>query len=321
MTPREALDRFFRVYYERRPVTATFTGMHDHDHRLPDWSPEGLEAAAAEMRDLHRALDRAGRVEDGEVREFPRDVDLALADGFLQIQIAEHEGPHFYRGNPALWTGEAIFSVIALVTRDFAPLADRLDTATARLRATSDFLGAARGTLTGAPVAWREKALKECEAAEILLGRSLPEWGQSLSSSASECRGELSPFVEACASARQAFTGFREWLQRDLPPAPPGREQAGRELLALLLTRGHWCQTPVDDLLGEAREALNQAHAGLTTQLRAAGCDSWPAAHAALATLRPTADDYLSSFEQTWQRCHDAVLAADLVNWPERPIR
>ena len=50
-------------------------------------------------------------------------MDLALADGFLEIQIAEHEGAHFYRGNPALWTGEAIFSVIALVTRDFAPLA------------------------------------------------------------------------------------------------------------------------------------------------------------------------------------------------------
>lgn len=321
MTPAEALDRFFSVYYEQRPVTATFTGVHDHDHRLPDWSPEGLEAAAAEMRDLRRALDRAGRVDDNVVREFPWDVDLALADGFLQIQLAEHEVRHFYRSNPALWTGEAIFSVIALVTREFAPLPQRLEAAAARMRAIPDFLDAARRTLAGAPDTWREKALKECEAAEILFGRSLPEWGQSPPPNVSERHGGLSPFVEACTVARQAFARFREWLERDLPPGQAGGEQAGHELLTLLLTRGHWCTMPVDELLAEAREALDQAHAGLTTPLRAAGQDSWPAAQAALSALRPTADDYLPRFERTWQRCHDAVRAADLVTWPDRPLR
>jgi hypothetical protein len=318
MTPREALDRFFRVYYARRPVTATFTGVHDHDHLLPDWSPEGLDAAVAEMRDLRSALDRAGRIADAEVCRFPEHVDLALADAFLEIQIAEHDGPHFYRGNPALWTGEALFSIIALVTRDFAPLPERLEAAAARMRAIPGFLDAARRTLSSAPEGWRAKALQECDAAAILFGRTLPEWG--LSPDTGRRRGQSS-FVAACAPARQGFAGFREWLQRDLLPAPAGREQAGRELLTLLLSRGHWCQTPLDDLLSEAREALDAGHDGLARKLRAAGQDSWPAAQAALATLRPTADDYLPRFERTWQRCHDAVLAADLVTWPDRPIR
>jgi hypothetical protein len=39
MTPHEALDRFFESYYRLRPVNATFTGVHAHDARLPDWSP------------------------------------------------------------------------------------------------------------------------------------------------------------------------------------------------------------------------------------------------------------------------------------------
>jgi hypothetical protein len=316
-----ALDRFFEVYYRQRPVTATFTGVHAHDHVLPDWSPEGLDATVAEMRDLRAALARAGRVKDADVCRFPEEVDLALADAFLEIQIAEHEGRHFYRANPAWWTGEAIFSVIALVTRNFAPLPERLEAAAARMRAIPGFLNAARRSLTGAPDLWREKALKECDAAEILFGRSLLEWGQSPSPNVSECHGGLSPFADACAAARQAFGAFREWLQQDLPLAPAGAEQAGHELLALLLTRGHWCTTPIDELLGEAREALDQAHAGLTTQLRAAGQDSWPAAQAALAALRPTAGDYLARFERTWQRCYDAVRAADLVTWPDRPLR
>ena len=59
MTPSAALDRFFERYYRQRPVTATFTGVHAHDHRLPDWSPEGLDAAVAEMRDAPRACSTA----------------------------------------------------------------------------------------------------------------------------------------------------------------------------------------------------------------------------------------------------------------------
>ena len=42
---------------------------------------------------------------DDQVRAFPGEVDLALAVAFLEIQIAEHEGRHFYRGNPSLWIG------------------------------------------------------------------------------------------------------------------------------------------------------------------------------------------------------------------------
>jgi len=51
-----ALAAFFESYYRLRPVNATFTGVHDHDHRLPDWSPDGLAAAADEMRRVRGAL-------------------------------------------------------------------------------------------------------------------------------------------------------------------------------------------------------------------------------------------------------------------------
>ena len=36
-----ALDDFFTHYYARRPVNATFTGVHAYDTELPDWSLDG----------------------------------------------------------------------------------------------------------------------------------------------------------------------------------------------------------------------------------------------------------------------------------------
>ena len=50
------LTAFFESYYRLRPVTATFTGIHEHDHRLPDWSADGLAAAVDDMKALRVAL-------------------------------------------------------------------------------------------------------------------------------------------------------------------------------------------------------------------------------------------------------------------------
>ena len=60
MSAEAALERFFDTAYRRRPVTATFTGVHAFDAALPDWSPEGLRAATGEMRALRSELDDCG---------------------------------------------------------------------------------------------------------------------------------------------------------------------------------------------------------------------------------------------------------------------
>src|SRR4029450_7437771 len=91
------LERFFESYYRLRPVTATFTGIHEHDHRLPDWSPDGLASAVDEMRALRVALDKARppAVSLHDVAE--RDRQLAIS--FLDITMAAHESPGSHRGH------------------------------------------------------------------------------------------------------------------------------------------------------------------------------------------------------------------------------
>src|SRR6185436_6630663 len=141
------LTPFFESYYRLRPVNATFTGIHAHDHRLPDWSPDGLTAAGDEMKALRVALEAARRPDVSLHDVAERDRQLAIS--FLDIQIAEHEGPGFQRGNPSLAVGEAIFGVIALMTRPFAPVAARAEAAIARLTAIPAFLDGARQSIAG----------------------------------------------------------------------------------------------------------------------------------------------------------------------------
>src|SRR5262249_18395548 len=168
------LDRFFESYYRLRPVNATFTGVHDYDDRLPDWSPEGLDAAVGEMRTLRAEL--AGALSGATLHDVASR-DPALAVSFLDVQIAETESRHFQRANPSLAVGEAVFGVIALMTRPFAPVDARAASAAARLRATSGFLDGARRSLVAAiPSVWRARALRELDAAEQLFRDGVACW-------------------------------------------------------------------------------------------------------------------------------------------------
>ena len=130
-----ALDGFFESYYRLRPVNATFTGVHDHDDRLPDWSPAGLQTLDDEMQSLHGELLAAHPPvqSPSAYRDDVNALDAELARAFLEIQPAENAGAHGVRGNPSLWTGEAVFALISLMIRDFAPLVERIAAATSRL--------------------------------------------------------------------------------------------------------------------------------------------------------------------------------------------
>src|SRR4051812_7938006 len=79
------LDRFFAHYYAARPVNATFIGVHDHDHALPDFTPDGRAQQLADMRELRRQL--AGTPQEG--LDTARRHDRLLADGFLELQLME----------------------------------------------------------------------------------------------------------------------------------------------------------------------------------------------------------------------------------------
>ena len=323
-----ALDRFFDTFYQQRPVSATFTGLHAHDGRLPDWSPEGLARANDEMRGLRRDLDAAGRVSDDRVTEFPVQVDLALADGALEIALAEHESEHFVHANPSLWTGEAIFGVLSLLTRDFGPLAHRVEFARQRVQAIPAFLAAMPQVLIASPRDWKGKAKRECQAAVPLLSQALPVWLRSVQRDQPDAiKGvDVDAWCATAALAARAFQSLETWLEAPellgegaTTRAVYAHECAGADLLSLLLRRGHFVTTPLPDLLAEAHDALDDAASRLDTMTRPFG--GWPAVQELLAAQHPPAEGYFARFDEQWRACWQASQNYKLVTWPMAPLR
>ena len=313
----DTLDRFFDHYYRYRPVNATFTGVHSFDDRLPDWSLGGLAEMDSQMRSLHGELMQASPPAATLLQGDPQQLDITLARSFLEIQLAENDCGHGRRGTPARWVGESVFSIISLMIRPFAPLNERLASATARLSAIPSFLQHAELTIGARrlPESWMMKALRECEGAEVLLTDGMAKWV------ASEVHDESldAGLLAAAGRARMGFDRFAVWL-RNRSAAPESAMGCGTELFDLLLTHGHMCPTPRAELLANARARLIEARAKLDEMARAAS-GSWAEAQNALASRHPTVNEYFNTFHDTWHACHALAQSRDVVSWPDWPIR
>ena len=316
-----ALDAFFESYYRLRPVNATFTGVHEHDGRLPDWSAAGVQQTVAELLALRTQLAAVGCSSLGDGTLAARrwaGMDGALADSFLEIQLAELAGRHFQRGNPSLVIGEAVFAVIALMIRDFAPVEQRARMVSNRLRAIPSFLDSALAVVAEAPVprAWMEKALKECDGARALLRVGLDRW-RALDGIPADLSAALREDGDVALRAVEAFATDLASVSQDSSPA----RRCGTEMLALLVRRGHWCERSLEDLLVEVRTEFASARARLDEMALALDGHGLAGVQERLAAAHPTPARYYAGFEEVWTACHDLAVSLDLVTWPDAPIR
>lgn len=99
-----------------RPVDASFIGLHERDHFLPDLSEAGIQETLTGLGRLREAVLRAPPPSDRW-----ETLDRQLIEGFLAIQQWELQSNHFHWGNPSFYTGEAIFGVLSLFLSSFAP--------------------------------------------------------------------------------------------------------------------------------------------------------------------------------------------------------
>ena len=299
------LDRFFEHHYRAQPVAATFVGEHRFDASLPDYSEAGVEAANARIATL---LAESSSLSLDALSEDQRH-DVRLAQGALRIQRWELSERHFHRGNPSLYTGEAVFGLISLFLTDYAPLEGRVDAATARLTAVPGFLAQARRNLAAAPWAWTERAIRECRGALALLSEGVPMIGGP------------ETFSTAASRAHEAFGEFQSFLEADLRDRASDNIAAGDEALALHLAEGHFLNEDAAEIERYARAELAEATADLVERAGEFGAATPAEALAVLKTLRPSAEEYVGRYGAVWEDARRVAEEKALLTWPDSPIR
>jgi hypothetical protein len=291
-------------------VNATFIGVHDQDHRLPDLSEQGVGDTVADMRAL---LSEASGLSE-ESRSPLGSMDRRLAEGFLKIQLWEHESDHFHRGNPSLYTGEAIFGVMSLFLTDFAPLEQRTEAAIHRMESIPALLAQGRANVRRAPLAWTGRAIRECGGAAALFSEGFAHLTAASGS-------EAEAFERSAERAAGAFEEFRSYLEGDLSRQGSEGYACGEEAWSLHLREGHFISDDADHVLAYAEDQLQEADGFLRERAADLGAASPHEALAGLNSLHPTVEGYYRRYQEIWDDVRELAETHDLVTWPEFPIR
>ncbi len=248
---------FLDAFVALEPVAATTIGDHRHDGRWPDLTEEGRRGRLAfidRWTATFTAIDPA-ELDPDEAIDRDLVVQELESEHFDETELREDAW------NPLAWVyllGDGIFPLLA---RDFAPLADRLTSAAARLETMVEVTTAARDRLVGAgpgrPVGrfQTESALEQLTGIGELIDEAVAAADREAPND--ERIRELGPRLTAAAgSAREALAAFDRHLRDVVLPASDGDGRLGTELFARKMrhTMRSEALTPERILEGAERE-------------------------------------------------------------------
>jgi uncharacterized protein (DUF885 family) len=303
------LDDFFSAYYNRRPVNATFIGIHDKDHLLPDFSEKSVDETEAEMKSL---LARLETLPD-ENLTTAESMDRTLAAGYLRIQLWEFQSNHFQRGNPSLYTGEAVFSIISLFLTDFAPVGERVAAAIDRMNGIPLLLAQGQANISQAPRMWIETAINECVGALAFFSQGIDQLIQDYAIKDAH-------FKSAALKASKSFQHYQAYLENELRPHASQDYACGEEAFKLMMRSGHFIEIDLDGYVDYAERQIAEANNYLIAHAADFGAATSAEALAKLADIHPTIDRYYQRFGELWKACRELTEKKKLISWPDFPI-
>ena len=141
---KRALDTWMQL----SPVSATQIGDHRYDSEIDDLSAAGQQKTVAAYKALLGELDSIDVAKLGRENQ----VDAAILRNQLQSEIWNAEVLQSGKWDPQLYNGIAGSAIYGLMAREFAPLPERLKSATARMEKLPAIFAQARENLDPARV-------------------------------------------------------------------------------------------------------------------------------------------------------------------------
>ena len=312
------------------PVFATATGDHRFDAELDDVSAAGRAARVALNRRLLnelRAIPRSGLSRANQV-------DAAMLENQLAGQLWTDEVLQDWAWDPLIYSSVAGGALNTLMSREFAPLADRLRSATARMEKLPALLAQSRKEL--------QPARTPRVHAETMVGQN--KGLHALVAQVTDAAGVLdgadrARLDRAAAALGKAIDDHQVWLETVLVPSAVGDFRIGPELYDRKLAFALNSPLGRAEIKAKALAALGDIRAQMYAVARQAlagraGAPPTPdtpspaeqqqvieAALELVYARKPARNGLVEEAERQLKQTTDFVRARNLVTVPDDPVK
>jgi len=230
----QQVDRFFdEVYFKFNPTVGTASGFHQYDTQLEDYSKAGVDA---NMKVLHRA--------ERQFSALPADPDRDLILNYIRATLLDMEKVRTWEKNPDNYSSGVTNSIFVIMSRNFAPPADRLKSVIARELLVPAVFEAARANLKNPPRIYTEIAIEQMPGIVSFFQNDVPAAFKQVTDPKL-----LAEFQASNDSAIEALKRYQAFLQNDLLPRSGGDFRLGADLYRKKLLYEEMVDLPLDKLL------------------------------------------------------------------------
>ncbi len=197
-------NKYIVELLEMNPEWATSLGEHKNDGRLNDYS---LNAVKKEREFTEKYLKELAKIKPEGLSKV-NNVDYRIMKHNLEYTIFQIDVLREYEWNPMSYNVGG--TINSLISRDFAPLKDRLMNAKSRLEQVPEVVAAAKANLKNPPRIYTQTAIAQNKGTINLIKGDLQMFIDQAG-----LKAELAP---AQAKAVAALEDFGVWMEKDLLP-------------------------------------------------------------------------------------------------------
>ncbi len=308
------VDHYFDAYFHFHPTEATYAGFHQYDNQLESFSQKSRDA---ELSFLLEAKQGAGYMHTELLNEAQR-IDLKLISNAINARILELQEIRMWQKNPDIYSSTGSSSVYLLMSRNFAPAAERLKSVIAREQQIPGNLAEARSNLKNPPHVYTEVALEQVPGIIAFFQTDVPEAFKSVTDAQL-----LAQFKASNDKVIAELQRYQTFLKDDLLPVSKGDYRLGPELYRKKLLYDDMVEIPLDRLLQIGYDDLHKNQAELKRV--AALIDATKTPEQVLASLEqdhPKPDQLLQSFRDTFNSLIAFIQDKKIITIPSdvRPI-
>jgi uncharacterized protein (DUF885 family) len=239
------VDEFLEGLYQAHPVWATHIGEHKYDHLIGDYSKEAIQEEILRLRLFQEKMKSVDTLKLNSINK----VDYKILQNEINDQLLSLEDLKPWENSPVMYSYLIGGSINSLISRDFAPLRERLRNVSSRLKQIPILVRQAEANLKNPPEIQTTTAIKQNLGNINLIKNDLAKLLQE----APDMKDSLKEPMEGAVKALESYQMF---LEKDLLPRSTGDFRLGKELFEKKLRYTLQSDLSPEEIVKRAEEEL-----------------------------------------------------------------
>jgi uncharacterized protein (DUF885 family) len=298
-------QNYYNESFRLSPIDATQLGVHDYDDQVGDFSADGV---AKQLATDHEYLGKLAAIDRSSLSPSVA-LDATLLENTLRDDLLLNETLQQWTHNPDDYAQSASSAVFSVMSKDYAPLPDRLKYAIARERLIPDMLDQGRRNTTTVDTVTQEIAAEDADGAVDFFKTSVPEAFASVTDPT--LQGEFKAANAAVVSALQSYAAWIKTIK------PSGTFAIGADAYRKRLLYEDGLDMPLDQYLAVGERALAQTRSQFVATARRINPNATPLqVYLSITHVHPAPDALLSTAQRDLVRLRSFVETKHIVTLP-----